>query len=95
MCKTAQGLFTKKSIHFVDFRPQTNVVTLEAPEWVYEEYAFIDLSLVSLFNLPLNLNDMHLQYYKFVIQVANGLCHIFLVQAIFSRIYISSATFYN
>ena len=40
---------------------------------VYEEYVFIVLSFVSLFNLLLNLNDKNLQYYNFIIQVADGI----------------------
>ena len=42
-------------------------VIFEVPDGVYEENALIVLSFVSLFNLLLNLNDMYLQYDKFVI----------------------------
>ena len=51
------------------------MVILEVPDGVYEEYMFIFLLFVSLFNLLLNLNQiiMNLQYYKFVIQVADDI----------------------
>ena len=49
------------------------MVILEVPDGVYEEYVFIVLSFVSIFNLLLNMNDMNLQYYKFVIQVADDI----------------------
>ena len=49
------------------------MVILEVPDGVYEEVTFVALSLVSLFNLLLNLNDMNLQYYKLLIQVADGI----------------------
>ena len=51
----------------------TNVVILEVPDGVYEECAFIFLSIISLFDLRLNINIMNLQYYKFVLQVADGI----------------------
>ena len=50
-----------------------NVVILEVPDGVNEEYALIVLSFDSYFNLLLNLNDMNLQYYKFVIPVADDI----------------------
>ena len=67
--KTAQGPFHNESILFIK---HFVVVILDVQDWVYEEYAFIFLSFVSLFNLLINLNDMNLQFYKFFIQVADG-----------------------